>query len=100
MEAKHTPGPWINDGKTISAPVAPDESQTYIAPVAFIEDGWTEDMQNANARLIAAAPDLLVAAEELLALLSAGPAGDDTDSKCERSRIAALQAAVAKAEGR
>jgi hypothetical protein len=62
MTTQHTPGPWIYDGKMsggdllISARVAPENSQTYIAPVAFVEGDWTNGIAEANARLIASAP--------------------------------------------
>jgi hypothetical protein len=59
MDAKHTPGPWIihrpNDSERIDINA---ESNFYIAEVI---GGMTA--QEANAHLIAAAPDLLEALE-------------------------------------
>lgn len=71
-EAKHTPGPWVAGrpdmaiiesrcGKYIYA------GEKYIAACGFDVDDWQEVM--ANARLIAAAPELLeacIAAKKLL----------------------------------
>lgn len=58
MTTQHTPASWINDGNTISAQVDPAHP-SYIAPVCFLDDDWAPEIVAANARLIAAAPDLL-----------------------------------------
>jgi len=55
--SEHTPGPWV--GKT---PFISDSSGKTIATVEPFAAA-----EHANARLIAAAPDLLEALEELLA---------------------------------
>jgi hypothetical protein len=52
------PASWINDGNTISAQVDPAHP-TYIAPVCFLDEDWSPEIVAANARLIAAAPELL-----------------------------------------
>lgn len=64
MKAKHTPGPWkvVNhvvgiDGLAI---MAPDAGYRYVASALNIS---TDGYQEANARLIAAAPDMLSALE-------------------------------------
>jgi hypothetical protein len=83
----HTPGPW---GYTY------DGSSTWsIGPEADPQDGSVasifdrkDERARANARLIAAAPDLLAALKYLLEL-----GGDD-------DRRIAAEAAIAKAEGR
>lgn len=85
MTTQHTPGPWrIGDaGFTVFGPPKPGALPETIAPVK----------NRANARLIAAAPDLLTAVEALLdcepALLSAK----------ERKAYAIARAAIAKARG-
>jgi cytochrome c556 len=96
MEQKHTPGPWSigsplnnpNNGFPIRS-----ESGEEVAVVA----DWSHraNIERANARLIAAAPDLLEAAihaEETLSLYVAetGEPGAALD---------ALRAAIAKAKG-
>ena len=54
-EAKHTPGPWINDG---SGNITHQDEQ----PIAFVN--WTAyDAGQANSRLIAESPNLLFALE-------------------------------------
>ena len=61
-EQQYTPGPWTveNDGMTVSM-----GGQCVIVGPA--PDGSRIDEERANARLIAAAPDLLVACKALLA---------------------------------
>ena len=61
--AAHTPGPWENSGQFIVAPdpkgIHPD---IYIAEIVETDDEGrmaTPEQQAANARLIAAAPELL-----------------------------------------
>ncbi|EHP94919.1 hypothetical protein [Methylorubrum extorquens] len=78
MAAKHTPGPWFvgsqNDALFIinRAPrpstddINPNHDATAIAKTFYLgPDGGSED---ANARLMAAAPDLLAALGEYLVL--------------------------------
>ena len=84
MKQKHTPGPWnigINNGKYIVVPV-PEDSATDI------ECGKNE----ANARLIASAPDLLAALEELCA-------DKYLSDPINADRMANARAALAKARG-
>ena len=55
-EAQHTPGPWMVDGDLVRDPdeYVIAQAWAYYAP-------GREGQQDANARLIAAAPDLLAA---------------------------------------
>ena len=72
--AKHTPGPWKNDGPTrqggvrIVAPYKP--TCTYMV-AEVLPDCPDDATRDANARLIAAAPDLLAALEKVLAAYEA-----------------------------
>lgn len=59
MNTPYTPGPWINDGTEICAYPDPENSKSYIAPVCFMEPNWDAEIGAFNARLIAAAPDLM-----------------------------------------
>jgi hypothetical protein len=73
--SKHTPGPWKLDRNSVLIPIAPYEwADAY---------GGSE----ANARLIAAAPDLLEALQDLC----------DTLGECGMTEKA--RAAITKAEG-
>lgn len=93
--AKHTPGPWrdVGDGYV--------EAQS--APLKF-RSGWydsayltadSKDEWEANARLIAAAPELLEALEGLLEYCG----GSVADEHLDEDELKAARAAIAKARG-
>ncbi len=87
MKNTHTPGPWEigQDGLGISV-------DADGVPVCMC-DGPVEDNE-ANARLIAAAPDLLVAGQHILQVAWNGTYAE------QESALQSLRAAIAKAEGR
>lgn len=101
---KHTPGPW-ESGKAYntsggdlwySVVHSPAKAGTYHTPRAAEALGVSEEEALANARLIAAAPDLLDALVECLPDLkhyvaTHGPGPD--------KRLDAVLAAIAKATG-
>lgn len=114
--AKHTPGPWAagSNGMKWNSPQSPTATvvalRTYcdgVEPTIYHladiiypsnrEGTVGADERAANARLIAAAPDLLKAAKEALdafqQLATEEPAA-------EWSAVLLLRAAIAKAEGR
>lgn len=100
-EAKHTPGPWQTDRNNVhSGQIATvhhclnNDWVEIWSPDAFAE---TEEMQEANARLIAAAPELLDALEDLVSFMNLAPelANYDIEVELEDAR-----AAIAKATGR
>lgn len=75
-ESKHTPGPWIvmhGDNGYPSGISAPGDAGIPGAVGCIVRNGGiglpSSDAGKANARLIAAAPDLLAALEPLAALL-------------------------------
>jgi hypothetical protein len=91
----HTPGPWENDYHFI---VAPDprglHRDIYIAEIADRDDEGrvaSPRQQSANARLIAAAPDLLRAAETVVSRWEKGDLAE---------AVRYLDAAIATAKGR
>lgn len=113
--ATHTPGPWEagkaykHDANTWFAVVfAPAKTGKYHAPRAAEALGIDKDEAAANARLIAAAPDLLEVLQEVRTHCP------DLLHKCEWSREIAhpltgkgkgtlldlVDAAIAKADGR
>ncbi len=94
-ETKHTPGPWVVKGSNV-----------------FSQHGWQDTpiaqpcinpgiaASEANARLIAAAPELLAAAEKVVNnchFLLNPFFGDEEEAQ---EGIKALHAAIAKARGR
>jgi histidinol-phosphate/aromatic aminotransferase/cobyric acid decarboxylase-like protein len=90
---KHTPGPWAVG--TFSNDEVRDASAIYsfgrIRPIVYDISGATLEEADANANLIAAAPDLLAALKRATALLARYPKHDDAWRDC--------RAAIAKAEG-
>lgn len=64
----HTPGPWIvESGDSTSKFIYDNKGEDgYLGALATVEHGDPEELE-ANARLIAAAPELLAALETLLA---------------------------------
>lgn len=82
---KHTPGPWEATEIGVIAPTITSHSNFYVA--ALIDPDNAED--KANARLIAAEPDLLAACKAAL------PALREIEADAE----ATVLAAIARAEG-
>lgn len=120
--SKHTPGPWEardvagagwqiygNPGPMLGGPWGPNGEGpintwglvrdprlviAYERWIQFPPNGW-EDMQNDNARLIAAAPELL---EALIDLVEKSNACDGGFWVCKES-IEKSRAAIVKAKG-
>lgn len=96
----HTPGPWevrIERGKHCIRPADVKQAGHTVgyAPLAKVEGDRRVGSQAENARLIAAAPDLLEALEELLS----APQLSGEVSFNLRLRIEKARAAIAKATG-
>jgi len=89
MSAQHTPGPWIATWKFEIGPVSKEDDQSFgmVIPIADA----LGDNREANARLIAAAPQLLLACEGLLAIAETGVTS--------LGAIRVARAAIAKATG-
>jgi hypothetical protein len=113
MSAQHTPGPWaVETPMGESAPwIVQDGKQAYEwEPIATLGDCTEDDLPKrskaqktieANARLIAAAPELLEALEDLLRIAALWEILDrgkniDLDSS---DAARAARAAIAKARG-
>lgn len=106
MKAKHTPGPW-----RVHTPTATERRLLVLHPdgervIARCSEGYNspisgpipKEEREANARLIAAAPDLLSALEHALAALD-DAMKNHTHWIYADAQQEALQA-IAKAEGR
>ena len=102
---EHTPGPWMVR-RHVSGPLADIYSIDHcdcLATTAF--HGWTFEEMEANARLIAAAPDLLAALHDARLLLTMIAKetyqGDDWAERDESIRgcLMGIDAAIAKAKG-
>lgn len=111
MTTQYTPGPWVITYKTQS-----DYPHMYIThdsetrsqiiadlhcPVNIDAGGNTYSNMNkqANARLIAAAPDLLAALQSTLNVLAGIATGDLKTIERDSPAIAKARAAIAKAKG-
>lgn len=116
----HTPGPWVADphyyiyvwaadSKMVAdLPIAEDEG-THIARMRGVGRGATPDEQKANAKLIAAAPDLLLVLKRAKELLDCDGLNEKSfffaecrdGHRCQRCVVALdAEAAIAKAEGK
>ena len=99
MTKQHTPGPWkvylADNGKIIGIGVDRPGDEDHGAGVTDPRFGlWgDEDEKNANAHLIAAAPDLLDALENLTIAVAMGW---DLDGVLDVSRAAIARATGAK----
>ena len=96
MSAQHTPGPWRVERQNPS----PTTGEWMIAGtkpgyLAEVRDCGSMDVQ-ANARLIAAAPDLLAALQALVAELDGPGKPDSSDSYAPEHFVTAAKAAIAK----
>ena len=94
MTTKHTPGPWYvgsgtYEGRNIYsvASVTDDDGFTYQPIVASAEDDGI-DCWDANARLIAAAPDLLEALKDMVDLVELMCPFDGPQQRKARAAIA------------
>lgn len=94
-ETKHTPGPWITDG---GAPDVMTADKKYLIAETYADHCGFEEAQ-ANARLIAAAPELLECARAWMDYLEQAVAerGDEDEDEPELLKV---RAAIARAEGR
>jgi hypothetical protein len=90
VSAKHTPGEWVV-GDAPDSRVAVYAGNACIAVVG--EQGYP--VIDADARLIAAAPELLGAVQSAVSLLTDPDAGEDEANQV----LAELEAALAKAKG-
>ena len=86
--SKHTPGPWIADGDLILA------ADNWRVASCHRFPNNDDTARPANARLIAAAPELL---EALQAIAGTDPVDSARDPQ---HLVAIARAAIAKAEGR
>ena len=96
MSAKHTPAPWTVSGKQVKSI---DHGKRYTVATAN-NPKFTDEANASNARLIAAAPDLLAVLQEAVRVLDyAADALDAPEASHFRATIADARAAIAKVTG-
>ena len=97
MSEKHTPGPWHDDGYRIYGPTEEEDKRRGRM---IVEYKHVDDFNDADAALIAAAPDLLAACKAVLAangLFTLPDYVHDPDTEWEKA-INMMIAATKKAE--
>ena len=73
ISQKHTPGPWIATHIIGSWWIEEDDPTAFCRRrIAIVDDGSGIDSPAANARLIAAAPEMLAALESICTEISGG----------------------------
>lgn len=103
---EHTPGPWTFDDKystTDTFFITGPKHQNVVEIHRTIEelsDFGSDAEDRANARLIAAAPDLLEACQNARNVLAAIAVGDLKEVRANSPALQMLRNAIAKAEGR
>lgn len=67
-EFKGTPGPWFGDNSRAIGPKSTEDDQSYgmIIPVGWVEFDPEVEVQVANQRIMAAAPELLKALQKTM----------------------------------
>lgn len=86
---KGTPGPWFGDNGRAIGPKSTEDDQSYgmVIPVGWVEFDPEIEVQVANQRIMAAAPELLEALQDLRA------------RACIYVNTSKAEAAIAKATG-
>ena len=99
MKGKHTPGPWRRYyGSMSCAGIASVDDKVNICVMCDADPSQQQEVE-ADAALIAAAPDLLEALKDIIACCRiTGPVGNYAYIISDERREAA-KAAIAKAEG-
>ena len=92
--SKHTPGPWEYDAENYE--IYYDDGYALPCIARLDNDCASEEEDDADGRLIAAAPDLLAA---LLSLVNVAPQNSDDDDPQQAAAWNAVRAAIAKATG-
>lgn len=92
MKTQHTPGPWR---KSNANPWIYGGNGEYIALV----ESQGKEADSANARLIAAAPDLLSVLQQAYNAMAWDIPGGGLSDQEEEELLETIRAAIAKAEG-
>ena len=97
MRTEHTPGPWRIGSRLESDNTLEIDNGTKESPLAYVQPrACYDDTQHANARLMAAAPELLEACHAALSVLAMANVPDGT-THTAREAFDAVLAATKKA---
>lgn len=105
MSAQHTPGPWV--AERLDDEGHYDITNVSKSAVIATTAGWYDDDDDRgtteaafNARLIAAAPEMLEALKDAQAAMAWWDNPEQCTEDFKRVSLARARAAIAKAEGR
>lgn len=109
MSSKQTPGPWkiihggfvSDDGFSVGSDNAAAQRVKVVCecwPCSIVDQQHREELL-ANARLIAAAPELLDALKQSMAILSRRPSERESQREIVEKAYAVMLAAVQKVDG-
>ena len=96
--SERTPGPWVVDALVDGYDIHAPEARCHVSTASDPEMVWGAIGREADARIIAAAPELLEALEGLLFAYQVILLGAGQDHMC-REAVKATRAAIAKAKG-
>ena len=106
MKHSHTPGPWRVKRGTYFPETGGDIQEYFWVGVENIGDeipvlskSWSKEQQEANARLIGAAPELLTWAQDLVGRLTASERIFGELDAYTQNSVNTLQAVIRKATG-
>jgi len=100
METKYTPGPWVFHGQHQEIHAAVDEDGSQVIADMNPDNDYPRETNAANARLIAAAPELLAALQALTATARTFrnvPKGQQEWTALDDEALNAAFSAIAKA---
>ena len=96
MAAKHTPGPWTHEGQGDITGIEDGGDIDGLVDVCSVYLRTAPGRHDANARLIAAAPDLLAALTDVIGWV---PGGIAFHTNAAFAAVERARAAIAKATG-
>lgn len=94
-EFKGTPGPWFRDNGRAIGPKSAEDDQSYgmVIPVGWVEFDPEIEIQVANQQMMAAAPELLEALQNMVEAYQ-------YEASIDNPALLSARAAIAKALGK
>lgn len=99
MDTKHTPGPWMRDKKASMRICDTNDRQVAACGGRQSNMENVDDENEANATLIASAPELLEALQSIISQADAQFKAGDRHATFNKQTIDSFRAAIAKATG-
>lgn len=94
-EFKGTPGPWFGDNSRAIGPKSKEDDQSYgmVIPVGWVEFNHEIEVQVANQQVMAAAPELLEALQNMVEAYQ-------YEASIDNPALLSARVAIAKALGK